>query len=66
MNEFYDLVSKINKEHLLKVKFFYSWRTGCNVRVCEDGKDIPVIHVLGDNLDEVFNEATEELLKRYF
>lgn len=66
MTEFYDLISKINKDHLLNVKCFYSWRKGWNVRVYTEGRDIPVIHVLGDDRDEVFNEVIELLLQRYF
>ena len=66
MNDFFDLVSKIDKECLLKVKCFYSWREGWRVMVNEDGNGMAVVNALGHDQDEVFNKATEQLLERYF
>ena len=66
MNKFFDLITAIEKDNLIKVKCNYSWRKGWRVRVYQEGVNIPVIHVMGDNKDKVFDRASKELLERYF
>lgn len=66
MNEFFDLITKIEKDHLLKVKCNYSWRKGWRVRVYQEGVNMPVIHVMGVDKDKVFDRTIKELLERYF
>lgn len=65
MTEFFDLISKINKQHKLVVDIRYSWRTGYDIKVYEDGYDRPMLHGGGFDTD-VFSEVTELLLDRYF
>lgn len=64
MTEFLELVSKINKQHSLVVDIRYSWRTGYDIEISEDGYDSPVIYASGN--ESVFDFAIEQLLNKYF
>lgn len=66
MNKLFDLITAIEKDNLIKVKCNYSWREGWSVRVYQEGVNMPVIHVMGDDKDKVFDRAIKELLERYF
>ena len=65
MLEFFDLISDIKEEYKLVVDVRYSWRTGYDIKVYEDGYDQPVIDMVGES-GLVFHLATNELLDKYF